>query len=95
VNDRSLDRIERVFRWTLRLCPRAFRERFGEAKTEAFVERVRARRRGHGRISATATGTGGILNTAWQGLELTTLMAAWAPSRRAGRVNPVELLREQ
>jgi predicted permease len=62
------DRLRRAFRWTLRLYPRAFRERFGDAMTEAFLARVRARRGVRGRLAAAAMTAGAILDTVWHGV---------------------------
>jgi predicted permease len=68
VNDAVGPGLRRAFRWTLRLYPRAFRERFGIAMADGFVEGVRARQRARGTTGTAAFALTALLNTAWHGL---------------------------
>jgi putative ABC transport system permease protein len=69
-----------VFRLVLRLYPRAFRQRFGDAMTGAFLDRVHARREAHGSGSAARLAFAALIDTAINGLAERRLTR-----RRAGR----------
>lgn len=83
----DLGALQRPFRWTLRLYPRAFRERFGAAMTDAFLQRVTRCNQAEGHLAAARVAVAAIANTAWHGLaerRFELARARWTGSSRPG-----------
>jgi len=95
----------RLYRWLLRLCPKAFREEYGAAMEETFVRRLADAhgttmwRRGYvwtrelAGLTVLAVSDMSIFISTTVLLLSVTLLACWLPARRAARLSPIEALR--